>query len=218
MAKTEAVTAAPRVITPEAILSYPNLFTARADQKGTFKFSCALVFPEGTSLTGLKAAAIGVLVEKFGKAKAADMVKTKAVKLPFRDDAEAKGYPAGSIFINVRANQQPGIVSRIPDPKSGRPMPITDPDEVYAGCRVRASITAFWYDTEGNKGVSFGLNNIQKIGDGERLDGRRPAEDEFDADAEAAADLSDFDMPEGGAEATPEPDDDEDSAIADLLK
>jgi hypothetical protein len=28
------------------------------------------------------------------------------------------------------------------------------------------------YDTNGNKGVSFGLNNLQKIAEGERIDGR----------------------------------------------
>jgi hypothetical protein len=56
---------------------------------------------------------------------------------------------------------------------------------------VRASLRAFAYDTNGNKGVSFGLNNIQKLGEGQRLDGRKAATDEFDADlSQAPADIS----------------------------
>jgi len=49
---------------------------------------------------------------------------------------------------------------------------------------VRASVTAFAYDRPESKGVSFGLNNIQLLdGTTPRLDGRKAAEDEFEADA-----------------------------------
>jgi hypothetical protein len=41
----------------------------------------------------------------------------------------------------------------------------------------------FGYDQAGNKGVGCGLNNIQKLKDGERLDGTVSAEAAFeDAD------------------------------------
>jgi hypothetical protein len=56
---------------------------------------------------------------------------------------------------------------------------------------VRAQLRAFSYDSNGNKGVSFALNNIQKLGDGERLDNRQAATDAFEADLSAApADIS----------------------------
>ena len=47
---------------------------------------------------------------------------------------------------------------------------------------MRASFTAFAYDNNGNVGVSFGLNNVQKLREGTRLDNRVAATDEFTAD------------------------------------
>jgi len=62
---------------------------------------------------------------------------------------------------------------------------------MYPGAGVRASVSAFAYDSNGNKGVSFALNNMQKVSEGERLDGRAAADDEFTADLSSApADIS----------------------------
>jgi hypothetical protein len=60
-----------------------------------------------------------------------------------------------------------------------RVQPIVDPREIYPGCFVIASVRAFTYDTRGNKGVSFGLNHIQKIADGTPIGGRSRPEDDF---------------------------------------
>ena len=182
-----------RVITPEFRLSYPNLFKAvPGPQGGEAKFSAALLFDAGTDLATLKAAAIFAAREKWG-AKADDMIRGGKLRLPFRDDWEEKGYPEGTIFMNVRTNNKPGVVSNRQDPDTKRPIPITDESEIYPGCYGRASLTAFAYDTAGNKGVSFALNNFQKLRDGDRLDNRVAAEDEFDADmADEPASLNDL--------------------------
>lgn len=182
-----------KVITPEAIISYPAIF--ETDKNG--KFGCALVFPAGTDLSDLKQAAFQVVVDKFGEPKAKEMLKKGQFKLiggshhTFRTDKEEE-YGEGAVFINARGTKQPGVVSRIPDPRTGKPMAITDPEEIYPGAVVRASVSPFWYDKEGNKGVAWGLNNLQKIRDGERLDGRSRAEDEFAADESAVASLEDL--------------------------
>lgn len=183
-----------RVITPEAILSYPNLFEPRSGGEGQDpKYSCALVFPEGTDLSGLEAAIREAAIDKFGP-KAMDAMKKGRIRHPVRDDAEEKGYPEGSVFINARGTRKPGVVAAYADPRTGKPAVIDDPEAVYPGQIVRASVTAFAYDVSGNKGVAFGLNNVQILRDGERLDGGRSAADEFEAVA-AAPDLSDL---EGG--------------------
>lgn len=57
--------------------------------------------------------------------------------------------------------------------------PIIDPNAFYSGCYARASINFFAYNVNGNKGIGCGLNNIQKIADGEPLSGRPTAEDDF---------------------------------------
>jgi hypothetical protein len=192
---------ATKVITPEAQISYPHLFVPQTDDRGRKKFSAALVFAPGTDLTDLKAAVLEVLIERFGEKKATEMVAKKSVHLPFRDDAESKGYAPGSTFINVRGERQPSVVSVYPDPATGKPSVITDPAQVYAGCIVRASITAFWFDRDGKKGVSFGLNNVLKVRDGERLDGRVSGEDEFaDLVVQPTVDLSDLTDESGNAD------------------
>lgn len=180
-----------RIRTPEAILSYPRLF--EPDENG--KYSCCLVFPAGTDLRELRQALTEAGKEKFGDKFTAAAIKSGRIKWPLRDDAddvEAKGYPEGSTFVNVRTTRKPQVVSIYPDPKTGKPTPITDPDQVYPGVVVMATIEAYGYDRDGNRGVTFGLGNIQVRRDGERLDGAKAASDEFEADATAVADLGDL--------------------------
>ena len=64
--------------------------------------------------------------------------------------------------------------------------PIIDTSEVYSGVYGRASITFYAFNSNGNKGIACGLNNLQKIADGEPLGGKTRAEDDF-------ADLDDED-------------------------
>lgn len=172
------------IITPTATLSYPALFQPKAGLNGGEPmYSCALVFAPGTDLTEMKKAALEAIQEKWG-AKAAELIRGGKLRLPFREDAEDKGYPPGSIFMNVKSKTKPGIVGRFAGP-DGKPVAIRNEEEIYPGCQVRASVRAFTYDTNGNKGVSFALGNIQKLADGERLDSRKRAEDEFDAFGDA---------------------------------
>lgn len=181
-----------KVITPEFICSYPHLFKAnKVKEDDEPKYSCACVFLKGTDITPLKEAVLAAAEEEWGN-KVPEMIQNGKLVLPFRKDGEEKGYPEGSIFINARSKDRPGIVSVIPDPATGKPMPITDESQVYAGMVARASLVAFTWEYMGRKGVSFALNNIQKLRDGERLDGRVKAEDEFDADENAVADISDL--------------------------
>jgi hypothetical protein len=182
--------------------SYPHVFHPQAaNEDEEPKFSCCFVFDPGTNLKTLKEAAVVAAVDKWGD-KAAGMIKAGKLRMPFRTDVEEKGYEAGSVFFNARSKNPPGVVSIYPDPNTGKPTPITDEDEIYPGCRVKASVAFFPYDVKGNKGVGVALNNLQKVGDGPRLDSKVKAEDEFAADPTAVADLSDMEDPvpdsEGG--------------------
>jgi len=183
-----------RVISPEAILSYPQLFTPKAATLNSEpKYSAALIFPAGSDLTEMQAVYLEVAQAKWGD-KAAQVIK--AMQHPtFKNDPDAvaaKGYPEGSTFINPRTTRKPSIVSIYPDPETGKPMPVTDEALVYPGVIVRASLEPYAYDNSGNRGITFGLGNIQIIRDGDRLDGRAAARDEFDSDMGAVADLADL--------------------------
>jgi hypothetical protein len=70
--------------------------------------------------------------------------------------------------------------------------PILDSSEVYSGCYARVSINAFAYNTNGNRGISFGLNHVQKTRDGDFLGGRTRAEDDFEALEDADSDDDDL--------------------------
>lgn len=183
-----------KVITPVATLSYPHLDKPQAGRKVTdkSKYSATFVFPPGADLSALVAAATAAGHAKF-PGRYDEMLRLGQLKSPFRKDAEAKGYKDGSVFINVRTEQQPGIVYAHagPDGKPAKMEQAKIRDEMYPGVQVRGSITFFGYDTDGNRGISAALNNVQKIGEGTRLDGRAAAEDEFTADLSAApADIS----------------------------
>ena len=98
------------------------------------------------------------------------------LKTPLRDgDVDRPDDPnyADSYFVNANSNERPGIVDR-------KRIPITDPLEVYSGCYVRASISFYPFNTNGNRGVACGLQNVQKWCEGEPLNGRVRAEDEFE--------------------------------------
>ncbi len=160
------------IITPKARLSYPKLFTPQAPEKpgDKPKWGGAFIFEEGTDLEEMKAAALEVAVSRHG-AEAADLIRAGKIHWPFRTDAK-DGYPAGCTWMNINTTQQPGVIGPNKEPMTER--------DVYPGCYVRASIGAYYFDRGTKKGVTFGLNNVQKLADGERLDNRKMAEEEFD--------------------------------------
>lgn len=193
------------LVTPEAILSFPCLLQARAMKNedgspaGKPKFSSTLVFVPGgdarylagkIDIAALKKAAMEAAQEKFGS-KLAAMMKAGKFRSPFLSDAEEiekRGYPEGAIYLRVTSLSKPTVVSCYKGP-DGNPLRMSDEEveeKLYPGARVRASVRAFAYDTAGNRGVAFALHNLQWLGEGERIDGRTRAEDEFEATADAA--------------------------------
>lgn len=57
--------------------------------------------------------------------------------------------------------------------------PIIETSELYSGIYGRASITFYAFNNNGNKGIACGLNNLQKIRDGEPLGSKSTAEADF---------------------------------------
>ena len=50
---------------------------------------------------------------------------------------------------------------------------------VYSGVYGRASISFYAFNSNGNRGIACGLNNLQKIRDGEPLGSRASTESDF---------------------------------------
>ncbi len=73
----------------------------------------------------------------------------------------------------------------------GMKIAILDSSEVYSGCYGRVFINFYAFNTAGNKGIACGLNNVQKVDDGEFLGGRTKAEDDFADEFEDDGDFLD---------------------------
>jgi hypothetical protein len=77
------------------------------------------------------------------------------------------------LYFTASSKAKPGVVD-------ADVSPIMEQSEVYSGCYARVSLRAFAFSNSGNKGVSFGLGNVQKLADGDSLGGSRArAEDDF---------------------------------------
>lgn len=188
---------AQRLKLPYGTLSYPALAEPRKVGDATkATYSAVIIFPAGTDLSELEAACKAAAEEKWGEERTAKMLKAKALKWPIKsgDEYAAKKdgqeFYEGKQFVNLKSEEQPGLVGPRAGP-DGRPerMP---PSEFYPGCIVRASVAVYPFDhPQGGKGVGIGLNNLQFVKHGPRLDNRRRAEDEFDIIEEDADELED---------------------------
>ena len=143
--------------------SYANVWEPKSINGGTPKNSVSLIIPKSDTKT----------VEKI----------RAAIKTPLRDgDLERPDDDAykDSFFINANSATKPGIVD-------ADCQHILERSEVYSGVYGRASINFYAFNSNGNKDIACGLNNLQKIRDGEPLGGKPRAEDDF-----ATADDDDF--------------------------
>ena len=174
-----------KVITgPETRWSYANVWEAKSINGGTPKFSVSLIIPKSDTRTLNKIKAAIEAAYKEGEGKLKGNGKTvpplSSIKQPLRDgDVERpddEAY-ANSYFVNANSATAPGIVDSNLDP-------ILDRSEVYSGVYGRASINFYAFNSNGNKGIACGLNNLQKIKDGESLGGKSRAEDDFATDVD----------------------------------
>ena len=174
-----------KVITgPDTRWSYANIWEAKSINGGTPKFSVSLIIPKSDTRTVSKIKAAIEAAFHEGEAKLKGSGKTvpplSAIKAPLRNgDAERPDDPAyaNAFFINANSPNAPGIVD-------ANLQPILDHSEVYSGVYGRASISFFAFNSNGNRGIACGLNNLQKIRDGEPLGGKTRAEDDFTTDPE----------------------------------
>lgn len=171
------------VMTPEFRVSYPNVFKPKLNEmNGKQEYSIVALFPKNADLTKLKEAALAAIVEKWGADKA---LWPKNLRMPFRKQEERMktdektgkqflppGHEEGCVFMNLKSSQRPGVVDQ-------QVQPIIDESQFYAGCWAQATINAYCYDTAGNRGINFGLNNIQKVKEGDPLSGRPTPQNDF---------------------------------------
>ena len=172
-----------KVITgPYTRWSYANVWEPKSINGGAPKYSVSLIIPKSDAKTVVKIQAAIEAAYREGEAKLKGNGKSvptlSAIKTPLRDgDTERPDDPAyaGAYFVNANATSAPGIVD-------ADRQPILTHSEVYSGVYGRASITFYAFNNSGNRGIACGLNNLQKIRDGEPLGGKASAESDFATD------------------------------------
>lgn len=173
-----------KVVTPEARVSFVNVFKPNDKDK----YSMAMLFPPEADLSALKKAAAAAVEAQWGNKP------PKNLRSPFRPQSEKADQYEGylddddAMFINVSTKNKPGLVD-------ASNHDIFEEEEFFSGCYARASLNAFAYDVDGNRGVSFGLNNIQRTRPADLDDrlggGRSKPQNDFEVieEAEDAGDL-----------------------------
>lgn len=171
-----------KVITGKVRFSYTYVWepVALSEEEGSAKkYQTSILIPKTDKATIKKIEDAIQQALKEGKDKKFAGKIPPVFKNPLRDgDRERPDDPnyEGMMFLNARADDQPGIVDENVNP-------IMDKSQFYAGCYGRASLTFYAFNFQGNKGVAVALNNVQKLEDGEPLSGfRSSAEDDFGAD------------------------------------
>lgn len=189
-----------RLLTPVFRASFPDVFQkrvfrGRGEESG--RYACTALFSgfeveKGRTLIRVPAAwppkdqekwkaliaeCNRVSIEAFKKPMTE--LDRAVYKLPFHRGEEKNyaGYGPGVVYFTMSAkNIKPSVVGR------DLTTPLT-PEDFYAGCFARASVTPFAFDNI-SKGIALGLNHLQKLRNGERLDSFRSAEDDFGSDPE----------------------------------
>lgn len=165
------------LVSPRCKMAWPALFKpaklkGQSDDQAKYQVTCLI--PKDADIAVLKTAAAEAAADKF-KAKG-------GIRSPFRKTDENEKLAAAGLaddfpyYITARSKDRPGVVG--PNGKT-----VEDPEQVYSGRWARISCQAFAYDQSGNKGVSFGLQNVQLLDQDEPLNiggARVSAEAEFE--------------------------------------
>ena len=180
------------ILGPKGRSSFPELYKATSMEEGkTPKFSLTLVYePENMEgeqlekLKALKAAAEAASQERFGcglgeKPKTGGM----NVRTPFlKGEDKTQWYEDGQIIVRFSSVKQPNVVDEARQAIGERDTP-----GFYAGCWAHCTWTVYAYDHKLNRGVAFGLRNVQKTGDDEPFGApSTSADDDFEVLAEPA--------------------------------
>ena len=172
-----------KVITgPRTRWSYANVWDPKSINGGAPKYSVSLIILKSDTKTIAKIEAAIQAAYEEGESKLKGSGRSvpalSVLKTPLRDgDAERPDDEAykNSYFVNANSSTAPGIVDADKNP-------ILERSEVYSGVYGRASVNFYAFNSNGNKGIACGLNNLQKISDGEPLGGMSRAEDDFDTE------------------------------------
>lgn len=181
------------ITTPFFRASFCHVFKPHTGFKGQEpKFSVQMLFKKSEDISLLKKAVARVKRKKWGE-EGPDPDEFKYLS-PFKDGNTKKleDYK-NMIVVEARSKYKPGIVDASGENE------IIDPQEFYSGCWARATVTPYAWEMAGKCGVSFALQNLQKVKDDKPFSGKKNAKDDFEAleELEESEEFDEDDADEG---------------------
>lgn len=185
-----------KLVTPVFRVSFPNLFEPQSMNGGKAKYGLSAVWTPAdfTDLDKKRWAAIKKAMDEESirafKKSVKDLPANFKKGLRNGNEKELEGYGPGTVFASLTTNLRPGVIDidKTPiGPEHG------NDSLIYPGMYGRATVNVYSYSNEG-KGIALGLMNFQRVRDGERLDSRTDAANDFEDDLEGVSepDTSDF--------------------------
>lgn len=169
------------LVTGKVRFSYANVFEPRETPNGDEKYSVTALLPKSDIDTYQR------IMNEINKCLQENLATTfKGVmpanpRLPIYDGdgLRESGDPfgpecKGHWVLPTKSNNAPEVVDATCNP-------IISKNEFYSGCYGRVSVRFYAYNQNGNKGIGCGLGNVQKLEDGQPLDGRTTAAEDFGA-------------------------------------
>jgi hypothetical protein len=136
-------------------------------------------------LNAMKKAANDACFAEFG-VNIGEEYRGEPIVSPFKKSEKKPEYmPPGYIYVRMSGKKKPSVLDQA---KNAIPEHAPDDKAIYGGCWAHISYGVYTYDINGNRGVAFGLNSIQKLRDDEKFGSN--AEDEFNV----------IEQPSGGAD------------------
>lgn len=167
------------LVTGKVRFSYVQVFEPKSINGGDEKYSVTLLIPKSDVDTyqRIMAEINKCLQENLASTFKGVMPANPSLPLYDGDGLRQSGEPfgpecKGHWVISAKTNVAPEVVD-------ANCNPIISKSEFYSGCYGRASLRFYAYNQNGNKGVGCGLGNVQKLEDGQPLDGRTTALEDF---------------------------------------
>ena len=184
------------IILPKARMGFPALLEPKEGQNGGKpKYSAVFLVPASADITLLKKAVKDLFLAKYGDEQSIPDKVFNPLKQRARDKRSAETgnryFPEDLddwYALTASSTQAPGVIG--PDGKN-----VTESNQVYSGRWACASVRPFWFEARDpknpkvilNRGVSFGLQNVQLLDNDEQWGATRAkAEDEFEPVESAA--------------------------------
>ena len=159
------------VLIPDSTLVYPSLFEMSSYKEGKASYNCTFLIPKSADITPIRDACKFSLFIRWGQG-----IPMQNIHWPIHNGDSKAIDENGNVdktnfYYNnwyMRATSQFSVPM-----VNAYNEEITDEDEIYGGCIVRAYCQFYAWEYMGKRGVSAGLRAVQKIEDGDPIGGNK---------------------------------------------